>query len=161
MNGTVVRLEPHELLMGAEVAIRRRVASLERGLQDRYGYNGDHTWEQEITSSLAELAVAKALGRYWDGSVNTFKRGDVSRLQVRFTLHAEGRLIIRAEDADQDVFVLVIGLGPREFHVAGWIRGRDGRKPQWLTRPDPGRLHCWAVPQDALRPVKENGDAKS
>jgi hypothetical protein len=153
----MVTLAPHEIQMGAEVAVRRRVSAIEHGMTDAHGYNGEQAWEQEVTSCLAEMAVAKCLGRYWDGGVDTFKRGDVGRLQVRFTKRTDGRLIIRRSDKQEDVFVLVVGFGPTSFEVVGWIRGSEAREDRWLTNMGNGRPECWAVPRHALKKIEAKG----
>jgi len=142
-----VRLEPFEVRMAASVAIERRIASMGR-LHHAYGYDGANQWENEIQSAAAEMAVGKALGRYWDGSVNTFKRGDVGDVQVRWTAWPNGHLQIRPGDADDDTFILVRGSIPK-FTVVGWFVAREAKRPDWEW-DDNGRPTIYRVPNDQL-----------
>ncbi len=139
-----VKLFPHEIEMAALVGLRRRMESL--NFKDTS--QGKHLWEQDIQGAAAELAVAKHLNRYWDGSVNTYKRGDVGFLQVRSTPLLDGSLIVREGDADNDVFVLVVGSIPT-FRVVGSISARDAKDTSFRRAPN-GRPAAYFVPQSAL-----------
>lgn len=142
-----VVLERHEIEMVAAVGVRRRCASLDR-LADRHGYNGENAWEQDIQAAAAELAVAKVINRYWDGSFDTYKRGDVGSLQVRSTKRPDGSLIVRPDDPDDAVYFLVVGEIP-EFTVIGWIKGQDAKQERYERAPG-GRPPAFFVPQDDL-----------
>ncbi len=146
-----VKLLPHEIEMAAQVGIRRRLESL--NFTDRYGYLGKDAWEQDIQAAAGELAVAKCLGLYWDGSVNTLKRGDVGRLQVRSTSLPNGSLIVREGDTGDDLFVLVIGSIPF-FRVVGSMYARDAKSDTFRRAPN-GRPAAYFVPQSALTPCSD------
>jgi hypothetical protein len=150
----IVTLDPAEALMASYVGCRRRVASLARGCQDRHGYDGKNAWQIDIEGALAELAVAKALDLHWGGTVNAWKRADLGRnYQIRTTVYPAGKLIVRALDAIDDVYILVVQINPLTFKVVGQINGLEARQTQWWTRPDPQRPGCWAIPQSALSEV--------
>lgn len=144
----LVTLELHEIEMAVQVGLRRRLEALRAGMRDRHGFGGDNPWEGDIQGAAAELAVAKHLGRYWDGSVNTFKRGDVGEVQVRSTPRKDGSLIVRRSDSDTDHFILVTGAIP-EFNVIGWISGAAAKSDEFKKSPN-GRPPAWFVPQRAL-----------
>ena len=148
-----VRLTWREITMGAAVGVARRVRSLAQGLTDSYGYNGeDDVWSREVNGALAEMAVAKHLGLYWDGSVDTFKRPDVGTLQVRHTVRLDGCLILRPHDPGDGIYVLVTGQAPM-FTIVGCLRGEDGRRDEWVR--DPGSVRpAHFVPQSELRPLE-------
>jgi hypothetical protein len=100
------------------------------------------------------MAAAKAMDRYWNGSVDTFQNGgDVGRLQVRTRRKQSYELIVRPHDRDADVFVLVVGVAP-VFDVRGWMMGRDAKQPEWLMDHG-GRPPAYFVPSDALHPIGE------
>lgn len=147
----IVSLDLHEIEMAVQVGLRRRLETLRQGLKDAHGFGGEHPWELDIQGAAAELALAKFLGRYWDGSVNTMKRGDVGQLQVRSTDRANGSLIIRSNDSDDDYFVLVTGSIP-QFNVRGWIKGSDAKVAEYEKAPN-GRPPAWFVPQHVLIPL--------
>jgi hypothetical protein len=111
-------------------------------------------WDMDIEGACGEMAVAKALDRYWAGS-GTFRGGDVGELQVRTAREHRGRLILHESDADDQIFVLVTGRAP-DLCVRGWLLARDGKRAEYWQDPGTGRP-AFFVPQDALRPVGELG----
>ncbi|VIO80084.1 hypothetical protein [Bradyrhizobium ivorense] len=148
-----VELSLHEVLMAAEVGLMRQIAAIKRKLPDRNGFEGAG-WNVHIEGACGELAVAKALGLYWTGSVNSFKcGGDVGAIQVRTRSRADYELIIRDDDRDEDVFVLVTGRCPT-YEVIGKIIGRKGKRDEW-RRCHGGRQAAWFVPHAALSAIDE------
>ena len=146
---TAVTLTWREVVIAADVGVQRRVRSLAEGLDDSYGYNGqDDVWTREVYGALAEMAVAKRLGVYWDAGVNTFKAPDVGSLHVRHTQRDDGCLIVRAHDPDAALYVLVTGRVPA-FVIRGAIHGTSAKRPEWMR--DPGQVRpAYFVPQSAL-----------
>lgn len=149
-----VRLTWYELFMASQVGVKRHVEALQRGLPDRHGCNPDDGWSVHIEGACGEMAAAKAMGRFYSGSVNTFRDGgDVGSIQVR-TRSKEGyELIVRENDRDDDVFVLVVGRAPM-FRVLGWMRGRDAKQAEW-RKEHGGRVAAYFVPTAALRGMVE------
>lgn len=147
-------LTPYELHLAASVGVRRQIEAMSAGRPDRHGHSGAG-WNLHLEGACGELAVAKALGRYWDGSVNTFKKGgDVGAVQVRTRSKHEYELIVRQGDRDSDVFVLVTGVAP-SYRVRGWLRGGDAKRPEWeKTHGD--RPPAWFVPHAALKSFPES-----
>lgn len=127
--------------------------SKSRRSPNKHGFKAGARTEVDVHLQGAggELAVSLVTGILWQGSVDTFKKGgDVGPLQVRTRTRAEWDLIIRSDDRDEDVFVLVTG-SRSEFVVVGWIRAADGKRPEWV-RDYGDREAAWFVPQSALRP---------
>lgn len=137
----------------------RRVAQSERsGLQERYGATRDMV--HEICSMHAENAVQIILGEKWhqhdrdatERIVNP-KGPDVGNVQVRQA--AGGRnnsLIVRPNDADSAVFLLVLGWH-RLYELTGWFRGSEAKQEAYKCAPDPSRPAAWMVPCSKLHPV--------
>lgn len=107
----------------------------------------------DIASCIGEAAFAKYINRYWGGPEGTYKMPDVGKVQVRWTEFNYGKLIIRPDDGDNDIFALVTGMLPT-LCIRGYLRrGSDGKNPQWER--DPGNKgKAWFVPQEALLPVR-------
>lgn len=117
-----VKLAAYEVLAAAQVGILRQVQVLDRKTAC------EHPWQAHVEAACAEMAFAKATGKYWSHSAGTFRtEADVGRFQVRHTEKPDGRLIVMSEDEDDDVFVLVRGKAP-EYDVVGWARGRDVKR---------------------------------
>lgn len=152
-----VRLEWHEVVMGAQIGMTRQIEALRRGLKDRRK-DIARTWDIHICGALGEMAAAKALNVHWSGSVNTFKGADIGqRIQVRTrpldTERTRYDLIVRDADKDSDIFVLVQGEAD-VFYVHGYIVGADAKRDEWRQNYG-GHQESWFVPRSALRPIEE------
>lgn len=153
-----VHLEWHEVLMAAQIGIQREVEAIKRSSADRRP-NIKHSWDQCIRGALGELAACKALGVFWDGSVNTYRRKPdiMPNIQVRTRPEDGPRLqydlIVRRSDKDTDAFVLVAGQRSA-FVVRGWITGREAKAPENMRNYD-GHEMAWFVPRSSLRPIEE------
>lgn len=150
----LITLSPMEARAAVLTGVERQIDSLGRGLADKHGANTDDSWTLHIEGAAGEMAAAKALGRYWQMPVGTFKAGgDVGDFQVRTRSRHDYELIVREGDRDGDAFILVTGSIPR-FQVHGWMRGRDAKRPEWLKEHG-GRAPAWFVPQAQLHPLVE------
>ena len=151
-----VTLTPAELMISAHVANMRRVNSVKVGRPNRYGFDGDNAWDVDIKGACAECAVSKYLGRYWIGmgTIGKVRACDVAPgVEVRWSKHATGCLILHPEDSDRSPFVFVTG-SDLVYTLHGWIPGCDGKQRKWWTDPKQGRP-AYFVTQSALRPMAE------
>lgn len=153
MTDTVV-LTPYEVDMAGKVGFNRHAKQLERG-RSTSRWRED-AWSIDIEGACAELAYAKLMGVYWDGSVDTFKsQGDVGNIEVRSARRETDSLIIRPNDDPYSVYVLMIGTIPN-FKCAGGLVGMDARKDEFLRGArDKGRPEAWFVPQEELKDIGE------
>jgi hypothetical protein len=159
-----VELSWPEVALASQVGCRRMVEALRKALPDAYGCTGEDGWTHHVQGAMGEMAFAKATGRYWDGSVNTFKAGgDVGTIQVRTRSEAWYDLLIRPDARPEDIYVLVRGTGPA-FEVAGWCFAGDvaahsdaaerAGRPHW-RKAHGGRVPAYFVPNSALRRAAE------
>ena len=144
----IIRLNENELIMAANVGVRRQAASLQKNLRDMHGADPSKGWLLHIEGACGELAFAKAMNWFWNGSVNTFKLPDVGNVQVRTRSKDNYELIIRKNDTG--VFVLVTGVAPR-YEVHGWFNTLHVRD-EWL-KDHGGREKAFFVPQAELYPL--------
>ena len=144
-----VILSWYEIFMGAEVGLARMIASMKMSGTNKVN-NKDFGWHSDIEGALAEVAVAKHLNIFWDGSVNTFKRPDVGSLQIRHTQHKNGCLIVRRGDSDDEIYVLVTGTHP-EDELRGFMHGFEAKVDEFWRNVD-GKVTspAWFVPQSRL-----------
>ena len=145
-----VELTLFELEMGAIVGSKRRADSISK---KRKGHKRG-SWDKDVEGALGELAVCKAIGTYWNGSVNTFKDlADVGdNIEVRHTELDSGKLIIRPGDNPESLYVLVTGSAPT-YDVKGWIKGDDGMKQKFMMNPG-GAGIAFFVPVKNLKQMK-------
>jgi len=147
-----VNLNWHEAAMASHVGWMRQLSAIKSGLVDRHGYDGEG-WSEHIEGACGELAVAKLLGVFWDGSVNTWKANDLPGIQVRTRSKHGYDLLLRDDDADEARWVLVTGRCPA-YVVHGWISGADAKRPEYLQAYG-GRPPAFFVPSSRLRPIDE------
>jgi hypothetical protein len=154
----IVTLSLAEMLAGSNVGIIRRYESWKRHHKPSNGIPDDQFGcGVQVEGALGEIAVAKAIDRYWDMSVNTFKRADIGeKIQVRTRSKHSYDLIIRDNDNPNHVYVLVTGVGP-EFYIRGWCYGHEGVKEEYASRYG-GYDLAYFVPQSALRPFRLKTD---
>lgn len=146
----IVKLTAYELMQAATMGSLRQISAITKGLPDRHGFAG-LGWSEHIEGSCGELAVAKALDRYCSGSVNTFKTGgDLgANVQIRTRSRHDYELIVRPDDRDDDMFVLVTGRSP-EMTIRGWLTGAEAKRAEWM-RTHGNRSAAFFVPSTALR----------
>jgi hypothetical protein len=145
-------LTSDEMLQGAVIAAQHKITSDRRrreGAASRRPehYEEDRTWDQEIESTLAEIAVARWRNRYWSGSMFTGDSGsDVGDCQVRWTGYTRGHLVVYTEDNPAAPFVLVTGRSP-SMNIIGWMPGVEARQDRFWR--EDVKCPSWWVPQDA------------
>lgn len=142
-----VTLNWYEAAMASDIGRMRHLSSIKSGLSDAHGFSGDG-WSEHIEGACGELSLAKHLGVYWDGSVNTFKKPDLPGIQVRTRSRDDYDLIVRKGDRDDEIFVLVTGRCPT-YTIRGWILGGDAKLEKYKVAHG-GRPEAFFVPQDAL-----------
>lgn len=141
-----------EVWLASEVGKLRQFESLRKGLEDKYGFEGDG-WNVHIAGACGEMAVAKALGRYWGGSVNTFrKEGDVGALEVRTRSRHDYELLVRPDDKNDAVYIHVTGKAPK-FKIHGWLKGEDAKNMKW-SQTHGHRDPAFFVPFTALQDIE-------
>lgn len=140
-----IELTPVEMMIAGQVGTMRRVKSRQMGLKDKDLSSWKASWGNDFDGAAAEMALAKYLNVYWDGSVNSFKQPDVGEFQVRSTNLLNGRLIIRPNDAvDDEIFVLVLTGEIPTISIVGWFRCGDAKKEKYWDD------NAWWVPQEDL-----------
>lgn len=143
-------LEWYEAAMASDVGRMRHLASIKAGRKDAYGFDG-LGWSEHIEGACGEMALAKCLGVYWDGSVDSFKANDLPGIQIKTRSRDDYELIVRPGDSQDATYVLVTGKCP-SYEIRGWIAGRDAMRQEWL-RDYGGRPPAYFVPQDALESI--------
>lgn len=154
----IVTLTWPEVTLGAHVGCMRnimaqreaRIPGANQGLED--------TWTGNIDGAIAELAVAKYLGRFWSGHVGEYDQPDVGPYQVRCNgSRKHDDMILRPRDFEKhwdDVFISVLSFLPK-YHILGWKLCSDCKREEWYREGTPGRPKAYFVPRTALGPLEQ------
>ena len=152
-----VTLSPVEFDVAVNSARLRMLSSATKKLNhsSTYERNFIKRLEEEVVGACAELALGKLTGEYFIPSLGTFHHTPdfLLDVEVRGTALDTGRLILRNNDSDDRRYVLAIVDAPKVTFI-GWIKGKDGRKPEYVRNPK-GYRKAHFVPQEALRPMSE------
>jgi hypothetical protein len=151
--GVRVRLELFEVLLAAEVGIKRHISARKNGRADAHNCSRDDRWRMDIEGACGEMAVAKYFERYWSGSIGRVDTGDVGDFEVRTRPRSDSDLILYRKDKDDSRYFLVTGNAP-DFEIVGWIYARDGKRDEWWREPPRCRSAAYFVPQSALHPLE-------
>jgi len=149
-----VKLNLAEAIYGANVGVMRHYESKLSGREANHGFDEDkeNGLGIDVLGGVGEVVVAKALGRYYAGTVNTFKEADIGKtLQVRATPSHKNRLIFRDDDDPEHIFILVTGTGPLHC-IRGWLLGKDCMKEEYIKNPNE-RGPAYFVPQRLLNSI--------
>lgn len=149
-----VSLDWFEVSMAAGVGMRRQIEAIRKSCQNQRP-TAKSEWDSHILGAMGECAFAKATGRYWNGSVNTFRKGgDVGdTIQIRTRSNPTYDLIVREDDKDDAVFVLVTGEGI-SFAIVGWMKGKEAKKKKYLKNYG-NYGDAFFVPQADLKSASE------
>jgi hypothetical protein len=148
-----VTLTELEISYAVLVGTARRNESINKNLDSSRRHSSD-VWGIDIEGAAAELAYCKGMGYYFLPTVNTFKAADIGTdVQIRSTKLPDGKLIVRHDDPNEHIYVLVVGEVP-DFKIIGYIFGHAAKRSVWLYNPG-GREPAYFVPQDALKPLNQ------
>jgi hypothetical protein len=158
-----IRLTTDEILAGVVVAANKKITSDRRRAEGRASRSPEHyqerngvynTWDNEIESALAEIAVSRWRNRYWMGMYVSGGAGtDAGNAQVRWTERHDGHLILYKEDNDDAVFVLVTGRSP-DFRIVGWAKKGEVIEADFWHEPPAVKCASWWIPQPKLWVIK-------
>ncbi len=150
-----VRLTATEMMVAAYVGAARNVQSLTQEWRPAAGVGVANTWTPNIEGAAGELAVAKALGIYWQPIIGNNHADDVGPYQVRTNISRKyDDLCLRPKDREDRIFISVLSFMPT-MEIVGWIEGSEGKRERWLRDGSADRPKCFYVPRNALRPMAD------
>lgn len=147
----LIELSSLEVGAGVRTGGLRQYQALKMGKREAHGYKGNDGWQIQIEGALGEIAVAKFLNIYWDSSVNTWKTEDLKGIQVRTRSEHHYDLIIRKDDSEESLYILVTGRYGK-YNIRGWMEGSKCKDPQWI-QTYAHREPAFFVPQKVLNPM--------
>jgi len=146
----IVTLSPSEGMFAANVGVARRIASLKRKLPNTS--ISPYLWENDINGAIAEYAFCKAMGLFWNTTVNVGGIEDAYGYHVKSTAHKNGHLLIK-QDSPEGRYVLVT-VNELNCTIVGWMHSSEAMIDAYYRNEDPSKLSWW-IPQSALRPMSE------
>lgn len=119
-----VTLTPNDIHLATSHGLLRRTEKLQGRRTDRE-QNERSTWDNEMEGVCAELAWCKHLNLFWSG-VSGLRAMDGGGVEIRWTKHDTGGLIVYDHDHDDSVYVLAKGFAP-SYRFVGWLTGKEAR----------------------------------
>lgn len=151
----VVKLTEHEMRVAALIGAERQLQSASSP-GTKHGTPTLDPWMMHLNAVASEIAVAKALGRYWPPSVGTFRSAaDIPAgqhgpaIEVRWISRADYDLKIRNDDSLESMYVLTSGNAPNII-LHGYMQGSECKKAEFWTDLNNGRPGLWCVPKRKL-----------
>ncbi len=152
-----VKLTRAEVSMASHIGCLRQIESLAQGLQDKHDMDPKDGWGIHIEGACGELVVAKTGNLHWDGSVNSFHTSaDVGEFHVRTRSRHDYELLVRDDDEDEGIYILVTGYAPN-YVVRGWQYGKECKQDQY-KKGHGGRKPAYFYPQNKLRDMGDLSD---
>ena len=147
-----------ERIQAATVGAQRQFQNIKNGRANTKGADESNSWQRHIEGAMAEMAVAKARGKFWSGtpsdSADMFDsrhEGDVDFLEVRQTPYHTGHLTIHDDDKPERYYALAVGVNGI-YEIRGVkLCALCQRTTYWGDKWNNGRPAFW-VPQSDLEP---------
>lgn len=149
-----IKLEKYEVDLATFIGNKRYEEAILQNKRDSHGFNKSQEEARKIhiDGACGELAFAKAMNLYYSGSINTYKSGgDVGDIQVRTRSKHSFDLIIRNNDSDSNIFVLVTGKDSN-YIIHGWILAKDAKQKEYVQNYG-GRPPAYFIPKNKLNPL--------
>jgi hypothetical protein len=149
----IICLTKEEMMEAVHWGGRRRlehIFDIDGALSNFVGNPNWNGWNADIEGVAAEMAYCKYRGIEWRPT--TFHEADVGdNVQIRHTERDDGSLIFKPRDKklSDHWFVLVTGKDGR-YDVAGYMKGRDCMRDEWLRSPYGEKSTAWFAPKTAL-----------
>lgn len=150
-------LDTKEMLIAAQVGVIRQIENTKKARVPAHGQEPDRNYQDHIIGAMGEMVVAKALNLWWQGMF-VFRGPDVV-VQVRTADGLRKRLILHPSDKDDEIFVHVRTDGLGYFELVGWIKAKDGKRPEYWSDPTKKNRHAFFVPNDKLNDMDSIFDA--
>ena len=107
-------------------------------------------WYGHIGGACAELAVAKYLGVYWGGAIDTYNTSDMEGHDFEVRFSPVGKPKVRPRDTRKVIAVMGNAPQVKRFEIVGWISPAEARRDEWKSEDHP---ICWFPPRTAWRSI--------
>ncbi len=149
---TRIELTTTEYTEAAKAGFDRHMQSIKSTERNRVK-NPNFKLQVDVDAACAERAFAKALGIAWNRNVGTYQRENAGLYRCKYTSISNGRLVVRRDDAEDGIYVLLVGSG-LTYEIKGAITGAQARQIGEQAAPNGGEP-AWFVSQKQLKPISE------
>lgn len=140
-------LTPDEIHMASVHGVWRQMQAIQKNRVDR-NKDGKFVWDRALEGACAELAYCKWRGCYWSG-VEKIKARDAGFVEIRWTGHEAGGLIVNPWEEDDARFVLMYGKRGK-YQIVGWFTGKEAKDQKyWVAAKE-----YFLVPAQFIREMK-------
>lgn len=148
----IIKLKWHDFITCHSIASMNELYKHSRGVGHHWSVKKADESANYILGAVGEYAVAKYLGKFYDGNVGNLNAVDVAgEFEVKTTPVLGGHLIIKPEAKDDKPFVLAI-VEDMTVRLPGWMKGTDIKNEKYKRADQYGRSSYWA-PQSDLHPM--------
>jgi len=146
----VIQLKWHDFITCHSIASMNELYKHTRGVGHHWSIKKADQSANYILGAVGEYAVAKYLGKFYDGNVGNLEAVDVAgEYEVKTTPVPGGHLIVKPEAKDTKPFILAI-VEDMTVRLPGWMKGTDIKDEKYKRTDQHGRSLYW-VPQSDLR----------
>ena len=161
IRDVVLRRMPVNIRIGRAdelICLKAALSFIENGdetLDTLRRYNTTLTFYERVAELAETIASEWVVARYFGVDYDPFlpkmkKQADVGKsIEVKWTRHIEGQLIVHDYDRVSDIAVLVTGQTPN-YHIKGWIPVAMAQKSRYRHTNQPN----WWVSQINLQPIE-------
>ena len=148
----VIELQWNDFITCHSIASMNELYKHTRGVGHHWSVKKADESANYILGAVGEYAVAKYLGKFYDGNVGNLEAVDVGgEYEVKTTPVPTGHLIIKPEAKEAKPFVLAV-VEDMTVRLPGWMKGTDIKQEQYKRADQYGRVLYW-VPQSDLHPM--------
>ena len=148
----IVKLRWHDFITCHSIASMNELYKHTKGVGHHWSVKKADESANYILGAVGEYAVAKYLGKFYDGNVGNLNAVDVAgEFEVKTTPVLGGHLIIKPEAKDSRPFVLAI-VEDMTVRLPGWMTGTDIKNEKYKRADQYDRVTYW-VPQSDLHPM--------
>ena len=148
----VIELQWNDFITCHSIASMNELYKHTKGVGHHWSVKKADESANYILGAVGEYAVAKYLGKFYDGNVGNLEAVDVAgEYEVKTTPVPTGHLIIKPEAKEAKPFVLAV-VEDMMVRLPGWMKGADIKHEQYKRADQHGRASYW-VPQSDLHPM--------
>jgi hypothetical protein len=146
----MIRLRWSEVMLAAHVGTMRRVFALQHDKAAAYGARDEGAWDNDINGAAAEMACAKWVNTYWNGTIGITSGHDVGGLIGVRSCTPGRRLILHPRDQNEAPFVLAWVRVPPLVELCGWMLASEGKQQEFWCDPSGTGRPAYFVPAGKL-----------